>query len=133
MKTHLAGSNLLSFLLVLIGMALPAAAAPAAPVEKPSADAPLVADKIREAMQDRRYADAVKAIDEAAGQGSKTPRATTCSISKAAHCTSTASTTRPSPSSTSSARNFPTALGHAGHASPRPCRWPAKATSAAPS
>ena len=67
MKTPLAGSNLLSFLLVLIGMALPATAAPAAPVEKPSADAPLVADKIREAMQDRRYADAVKAIDEAAG------------------------------------------------------------------
>ena len=32
---------------------------------KPSADTPLVADNIREAMQDRRYADAVKAIDEA--------------------------------------------------------------------
>ncbi len=31
---------------------------------KPSADTPLVADNIREAMQDRRYADAVKAIDE---------------------------------------------------------------------
>jgi len=59
---------LLLFLLIFIGMALPTAAAPAAhgvPVEKPSADAPLVADKIREAMQDRRYSDAVKAIDEA--------------------------------------------------------------------
>ncbi len=32
---------------------------------KPSADTPLVADNIREAMQDRHYADAVKAIDEA--------------------------------------------------------------------
>jgi alpha-2-macroglobulin len=32
---------------------------------KSSADAPLVADNVREAMQDRRYADAVKAIDEA--------------------------------------------------------------------
>ena len=42
-------------------------------VEKASADAPLVADKIREAMQDRRYADAVKAIDEAA-QAKDAPR-----------------------------------------------------------
>jgi alpha-2-macroglobulin len=74
MKTHCWSSNLLS-LLLLLGMALPAAAAvaaPAAPVnreaaaEKSSADAPLLSDKIREAMQDRRYADAVKAIDEAA-------------------------------------------------------------------
>ena len=68
MKTLRWSLNLLSFLLVFISMALPAYAAPAAhgvPVEKPSADAPLVADKIREAMQDRRYADAVKAIDEA--------------------------------------------------------------------
>ena len=48
-------------------MALPAAAAPAAPTEKSSADAPLLSDKIRAAMQDRRYADAVKAIDTAAG------------------------------------------------------------------
>ena len=69
MKTLRWSLNLLSFLLVFISMALPAYAAPAAhgvPVEKPSSDAPLVADKIREAMQDRRYADAVKAIDEAA-------------------------------------------------------------------
>jgi uncharacterized protein YfaS (alpha-2-macroglobulin family)/tetratricopeptide (TPR) repeat protein len=35
------------------------------PTAKPSADTPLVADNIREAMQDRRYADAVTAIDEA--------------------------------------------------------------------
>ena len=65
MKTHRWSFRVLSFLSLLLGMALPAAA-PAAPVEKASADAPLVADKIREAMQDRRYADAVKAIDEAA-------------------------------------------------------------------
>src|ERR1039458_6583492 len=75
MKTHCWSLNLLSSLLVLVGMALPAVAAVAvreapgareAVAEKGSADAPLVSDKIREAMQDRRYADAVKAIDEAA-------------------------------------------------------------------
>ena len=138
MKTHRWSLDLLSFLLVLIGMALPAVAAAAAPAtrvvpgERASADAPLVADKIREAMQDRRYADAVKAIDEAVGSRTpKTPRATTCSISKAGRCTSTASTTRRSPSSTNSARSFPKAPGHAGHALPRPSRWPARATSAA--
>ena len=37
----------------------------------------------------------------------KTPRATTCSISKAGHCTSTANTTRPSPSSTSFGKELP--------------------------
>ena len=63
MKTHCWSFRVLSFLLVFLGMTLPAAAAPA---EKASADAPLVADKIREAMQDRRFADAVKAIDESA-------------------------------------------------------------------
>ncbi len=72
----------LSSLLLLLGTVLPAVAADASPAvstsasaaaEKPSADPPLVADKIREAMQDRRYADAVKAIDEAV-QAKDAPR-----------------------------------------------------------
>ncbi len=67
MKTYRWSLTVLAFLSVLIRLALAAAAAPAAPEEKTSADAPLVADIIREAMQDRRYADAVKAIDNAAG------------------------------------------------------------------
>jgi len=58
--------GVLLFFSVFPGMAQPANTAPAALMEKPSADAPLVADKIREAMQDRRYADAVQAIDESA-------------------------------------------------------------------
>ncbi|MGA2256767.1 MAG: tetratricopeptide repeat protein, partial [Thermoguttaceae bacterium] len=62
MKNHRWSLSVFSFTSVLLGMAL---LTTAAPVEKISADAPLVADKIREAMQDRRFADAVKAIDEA--------------------------------------------------------------------
>ena len=80
MNTYRSLLNMLSFLLVLTGMARPTdaagAAAPASgsrSAEKVSADAPLVPDKIREAMQDRRYADAVKAIDEAA-QAKDAPR-----------------------------------------------------------
>ena len=72
MKTHRCLPNSLSILPLLFllpGTALPAPVEKS-PVEKTnlekqSADAPLVSDKIREAMQDRRYADAVTAIDEA--------------------------------------------------------------------
>ena len=51
-----------------------AAAAPTPPPAKPAPavaavpDAPLLADKIRQLMQDRKYAEAIKAIDEASGQ-----------------------------------------------------------------
>jgi uncharacterized protein YfaS (alpha-2-macroglobulin family) len=64
MKSRRWPFRVLASLSVLVGIVLPVATHAAA--EKPTADVPLVADKIREAMQDRRYADAVKAIDEAA-------------------------------------------------------------------
>ena len=65
MKTHFSVVSLsvLSLLSLLSAVPASTAATPTAAV-KSSADAPLVADKIREAMQDRRYADAVKTIDE---------------------------------------------------------------------
>ena len=44
----------------------PAPAAKPKPEEELSADTPLVAEPIRQLMQDRKYAEAVKAIDEAA-------------------------------------------------------------------
>ena len=43
-----------------------AAKTPAAATPAPVPDAPLVAEKVRQLMQDRNYAEAVKAIDEAA-------------------------------------------------------------------
>ena len=63
MKSRRWPFQLFASLSVLVGIVLPVATHAAA--EKPSADVPLVADKVREAMQDRRYADAVMAIDEA--------------------------------------------------------------------
>ena len=55
-------SLVLAVLVALTGLSARLAAAPA----PASADAPLVPDKVRQLMQDRNYAEAVKAIDEAA-------------------------------------------------------------------
>jgi uncharacterized protein YfaS (alpha-2-macroglobulin family)/tetratricopeptide (TPR) repeat protein len=58
---------LLSLPIFLLSISATTSGADAAkPAAKPSADTPLVDDNIREAMQDRRYADAVKAIDKSA-------------------------------------------------------------------
>jgi len=64
MKTFFATVVSVSVLSLLGMLAVAANAVTGEKAAKPSADAPLVADKIREAMQDRHYADAVKAIDE---------------------------------------------------------------------
>ena len=79
MKTSFARFAFLHSLAILLAAALPAAWTPAAhaagvpeaanPAAKSSAEAPMVSDKIRESMQDRRYADAVAAIVRSEREG----------------------------------------------------------------
>ena len=54
-----------SWLIVAL-LTLTSLSAPVAGAEPTSTDTPLVGEKIRQLMQDRNYAEAVKAIDEAA-------------------------------------------------------------------
>jgi len=56
---------MLSALPVLAAEAPAAEKPPAAAGEQPSADIPLVGEKVRQLMQDRKYAEAIRAIEEA--------------------------------------------------------------------
>lgn len=98
MKTLFCRFGSLPLLFLLLGGAT-AADTPAAIAKRASADAPLVAEKIRGAMQDRHYDAAAKAIDESIlRQGGP---ATTCFTSRVGPSISMASTTRQLPLSIS--------------------------------
>ena len=116
---------------VLVSIVLSVSVSAQEKEEKPAAsDVPLVAEKVRQLMQDREYAEAIRAIDEAA-RAKDAPKDYLVYL-KGRALYLQGEYDQAVPPSRGSRRSFPKVPGRGGHGSERRWHWPARAISGPP-